>query len=351
MKPVIGAEWPRILFMALETYSLVGGLQQFNRRVIVAEDLPKDLNVKCSAFGANRLAFVRESVKLARSIDVVLIGHINLLPVAWLLKSANQKLRLLLFVHGDEVWNSPNFRPRWFYEPWMLRWVNRIAAVSQYTASLMEREFSVPHDRFHIFPNAVDELPPPTPLQRKTETILVVTRIGAGDRRKNVDTVLRAFAQLAFNRPTATLEIVGEGVLRPELEDLACSLNISDRVRFLRFVSSSELEEAYRRASMFVLPSSKEGFGIVYLEAWQFGLPVICSSEGASKEIISDGLDGFVVDPRDTQSLANRIELLLSRPLVAANMGQQGYEKVAKFYLNKNFQENLNGIIRELVAI
>jgi phosphatidylinositol alpha-1,6-mannosyltransferase len=49
------------------------------------------------------------------------------------------------------------------------------------------------------------------------------------------------------------------------------------------------------------LPSSKEGFGIVYLEAWQHGLPVICSSKGAPKEIVADGVDGFVVDPEDIQ--------------------------------------------------
>lgn len=62
------------------------------------------------------------------------------------------------------------------------------------------------------------------------------------------------------------------------------------------------------------MPSNKEGFGIVYLEAWQHGLPVICSSVGAPSEIISDGVDGYVIDPTNVPALADRLHDLLTQP-------------------------------------
>ena len=69
------------------------------------------------------------------------------------------------------------------------------------------------------------------------------------------------------------LEIVGDGVLRPGLESLAAQIGVERSVRFLGRLADEDLKNAYARASVFAMPSSKEGFGIVYLEAWQFGLP------------------------------------------------------------------------------
>nr|WP_246781480.1 glycosyltransferase family 4 protein [Rhodoblastus sphagnicola] len=311
----------------------------------VGQDIPDPLSSYLRAFGTARLSFILSTAFQAVQKDVLFIGHINLLPVAILAKLMNPRLALVLFVHGDEVWNDPVYRRRRFYEPFLLKFVNRIASVSQYTAKTMAHAFRVPEAVFVIFPNAVDPLINNNIAVRKEQTLLTVSRLAVHDHGKHIDCVLRAFAMIAVRRSTARLDIIGDGILRMTLQSLAAELGIKDRVRFLGRVSDTELDCAYRRASGFVLPSSKEGFGIVFLEAWQRGLPVICGSEGASREIVSDCIDGFVVDPNDIAMLASRMNEFISDPVSAIEMGRRGKLKVDEHYLDINFKINLKALI------
>jgi glycosyltransferase involved in cell wall biosynthesis len=261
---------------------------------------------------------------------------------------------ILLFVHGDEVWNVAIHRSKRWYEPFLLRALTRVASVSQFTIDVMAREFDVPLPKFRLLPNAVDPLPvsrgdaSEASHQRDPFTILTVSRLGVGDREKYVDKVIEAVARLKKILPEVRYEIVGDGVLRSELEALAKDLGVDDVVRFRGRVDDAELHQAYARAAVFAMPSSKEGFGIVYLEAWQRGLPVVCSSEGAAKEVVSDGIDGFVVDPKDISALADKLHLLLSKPELAKSFGENGRRKVEEKYLNPAFRANLDRIIDEI---
>lgn len=311
-----------------------------------ALDVPSALGGSVIGFASNRSKFVRESLSRSRTTDVLLVGQINLLPLAWIAKKLNPRLRVLLFVHGVEVWNEPIYRRKRFYEPLLLGCVDRIASVSRYTATVMEEHFRVPSSKFLIFPNAVDG-PISVPSQPRSENLLLsVTRMASHDRSKNLDLTIRAFATVLASVADARLEIVGDGVLRPELEALARSEGISDRVHFCGRVSDDELAACYRRAKAFVLPSSKEGFGIVYLEAWKYGLPVICGAEGAPREIISDGYDGFVSTPN---TLSSHMGVLLSDTVRAGIMGSRGALKVSERYLDKHFRLNLDALLSAVI--
>jgi phosphatidyl-myo-inositol dimannoside synthase len=360
----------KVAFLALDTYSRMGGMQRFNQRVIsaladmaceadfarpqvrimrdVESDLPKDVAADIIGFGPRRLDFIRSALSVARASDILLLGQVNLLPVGWMARRINPRLKIALFVHGIEVWNDPVYRKGRFYEPFLLSAVDRVASVSRYTADIMSREFRVSPQKFTIFPNAVDG-PIVAPAEAGGDPVLLcVTRMAPHDHGKNVDKVLRAFAPLSQNLPNARLEIVGDGVLRPELEALAQTLGITSRVTFHGRVSDEELDACYRRARAFVLPSSKEGFGIVYLEAWKYGLPVICSSQGASSEVVTHGSDGFVVDPQDVDALEKAMHTLLSDTEASTAMGQRGVEKLRSGYLNAHFKANLKAILEEL---
>jgi hypothetical protein len=89
--------------------------------------------------------------------NLFVLGHVNLLPLAVVIRCLRPKLPILLFVHGDEVWNDPRIsrEKRWF-EPWFLRTVTKIASVSSFTAATMAREYHVPLAKFSLLPNAVD---------------------------------------------------------------------------------------------------------------------------------------------------------------------------------------------------
>ncbi len=356
---------PSVLFLGLATYSRVGGLQNFNRRVIAnlgalaakgavreavvhlmddhAEDLPEIPGVTLCGLGRNRLALIRRTLTASRSADVLLVGHINLLFVAWLVRLLRPGLRTVLFVHGDEVWNDA-LRPRRRHEPWMLRCIDRIASVSAYTARIMGEQYRAPADRFVIFPNAIDDFADPPRREMRGRHILCVTRIGDGDRRKHVDQLIRAVGLLRDRGRPATLTHVGDGALRGELEALARALSIDEAVRFAGRVTDEDLARLYAEADVFALPSSKEGFGIVYLEAWSHGLPVLCGTRGAPHEIIEDGVDGLIANEDDPGDLADKLDDLLSRPDAAA-MGRCGLDKVRACYSNANALDNLRRLV------
>lgn len=359
----------RIVVCALETYSKIGGLQNFNRRIIAnlaqrtldrkerpprvfllrdQNAIPEIAGIEIAGMG-HRLRFMFQALRACvTQANLFVIGHRNLLPLAALVRCLRPNLPILLFVHGEDVWNDPRQeagRRRW-YEPWLLRAVSQIASVSAFTAETMAREFNVPLSKFTLLPNAVDPLKSSLELaKREPATILTVTRLSLNDREKHVDKVIRAVAKLKHSLPHIKCEIVGDGALRPELEALASELGAADSVKFLGRISDAELDAAYARATVFAMPSSKEGFGIVYLEAWLRGLPVICSKHGASKEIVSDGVDGFVVEPSDISMLADRLHLWLSQPEIARDMGERGRRKVEANFLGPAFRANLDRII------
>lgn len=356
------SQLPTVLFLALDTFSRIGGIQAFNQRIVaclakavggrplvhimrdVQEDVTPRSSLQIRAFGANRFGFICASVAAARRVKVLLVGHINLLPVAILCRLANPALRIVLFVHGDEVWADRAYRKMRFYEPLLLSAVDTIASVSDFTARRMAAAFAVSARKFVIFPNAVD----PAGFQRKSlgRTILCVARLGLHDRGKNIDALIRAVALLPGELSDRHLHIVGDGPLRPELEALVGELGLQGRVRFLGRLSDAALSDAYREAGLFVMPSSKEGFGIVYLEAWQHGVPVICGNEDAAHEIVELGVDGFVVAPGNIALLADRIAYLLRHPDIALGMGARGQAKVQARYLATNFEANLAALLR-----
>ena len=126
--------------------------------------------------------------------------------------------------------------------------------------------------------------------------------------RKGIDTLLRAFARL---KSDSVLRIVGIGPEKSRLERLADSLTIADRVRFLGQLSFSALIAEYRNASVFALPTSQEGFGIVFLEAMAASLPIVAGNAAAVPEVVRNGVTGILVRPGDCQALAGALQLLL----------------------------------------
>lgn len=362
----------RIVICALETYSTIGGLQNFNRRVFknvgqrsvergeppALAFLSGDHDAALPPIDGVELVAPKSQPQFMAAVfwaslfkaSVLLICHINLLPLAFAVRLFRRRLPIVLFVHGCEVWNGYGPRKKRFYEVWLIGALTRIASVSRFTAESMGREFQVAPDKFRCLPNAVDALeeeekvaPSPPSL-----TILTVARLGSGEREKNVHEVVAAVALLKERLPGVRYEIIGGGSLRPELEALAKKLGVADAVAFLGQVDDDEVRAAYGRAAVFAMPSNKEGFGIVYLEAWQFGKPVICSMHGAASEIVADGVDGFVVDPANVEALADRLYVLLTQPDVANAMGESGRLKVEQKYLNANFRVHLDKILDEV---
>lgn len=360
----------KVLFLALDAYSSIGGIQQFNRRIINAlselifenkmvfakvilkGDHEKDLSnipSNVTIFGSNssKIDFCLKSIQSFRDADILLLGHVNLLPFAFMAKIINPKINVKLFVHGVDVWGV-NSRKIKKLDRSFIKFVDDIASVSSFTAHKMNESFLVSQDKFTIFPNAVDPLEQTNVnhgLINKAPILLTVARLSENERGKHHDSVLRALPMIIQVFPDVKYQIIGDGVLRKELEGLAASLGVSDAVEFKGRVSDEDLAKSYEEALIFVMPSEKEGFGIVFLEAWLRNVPVICGTEDASHEVVSHGVDGFAIHHDDIGLIAEKIIHLLTNPDEAKLMGQLGEQKVREKYLMSNFITNLFNLL------
>ena len=260
-------------------------------------------------------------------VDFWLALNAGLIPLAGRLTKP-----FFCYLHGNDFINPwLACGPRWletFRRPYVaefrhylrrrailahLHSVRHVLTNSHQTADLIHRRLGLSDDRVSVvFPGVADAFfQPNEPAKDSSLRILTVTRISRHTRRKNVDGVLRALAQIGDRFPW-TYTVVGDGDDRPRLEALAEELGLGDRVTFTGSVSFDQLLAAYRNADLFVLASRAtdkdvEGFGIVYMEASAGGAPVICSREGGATDAVREGVNGLLIDRSTPESIAEGI--------------------------------------------
>jgi glycosyltransferase involved in cell wall biosynthesis len=230
--------------------------------------------------------------------------------------------------------------------------IDEVASVSRLTARRMAAGYRFPDSKFRLLPNAVDPpgSVPARPTVGRPPRLLTVARLSLKDRYKGCDRVLHALPRVLAEVPGARYDIVGDGPLRPELEQLAERLGVRRAVRFLGYVDDDQLEAIYRQARLMVMPSTGEGFGIVFLEAWKHGLPVVAGNRDASREVVEDGVTGLCVDPESPEEIGQAVVRLLADPDYAARLGTQGYRTLLERYTHEKFRDNLREILRRPAA-
>jgi glycosyltransferase involved in cell wall biosynthesis len=170
--------------------------------------------------------------------------------------------------------------------------------------------------------------------------------IGTIEPRKNVPGLLRAFAQLPSS-VRDTVELVLAGRMTPEgLHGTGVDVaSVIDRIRMPGYVDEAAKRELYRQASMLVLPSFDEGFGIPALEAMAMGVPVIAANRGALPEVL--GGAGLLVDPDDPVALPEAMRRVLTDPALRRRMSDAGAVR-AVAYSWKNSAELLYETYRRI---
>jgi glycosyltransferase involved in cell wall biosynthesis len=155
--------------------------------------------------------------------------------------------------------------------------------------------------------------------------------VGRVDRSKGVDLLIRAVAALRATQPTLTLTIIGPAANADrlgELQQLVADLSLERSVTFVGAVAYEALPSHYRAASILVLPSRNEGFGMVLVESMACGTPVVAlKNSGGPDDIITDGVDGLLVSETE---LADRLRILLASPARLAAMGAAARQTVVQ---------------------
>ncbi len=184
-------------------------------------------------------------------------------------------------------------------------------------------------------------------LEPKEEPLLYPERgdvlfVGRLSQEKGIDRLLKAWTRVQDSG--RTLWIVGDGPAKEELERLASSLNLRN-VRFTGFLSHNEMEEIWARTACSIVPSIwKEPFGMVVLEAWAKGRPVVAHHIGALPELINHGEEGFLVSPDEPDEMAGAILSILEYPRTGDAMGKNGYRRLLADFSHTSWQGKIHKV-------
>jgi glycosyltransferase involved in cell wall biosynthesis len=270
--------------------------------------------------GRRRLRFAWWLLRHAYQWDRVICGHFHFLPLLHLARRLNPQLKVHIVAHGTEIWRSWTER-----EQKAARHGIIFFPVSDYTRErILARCPEIAPTNLRIVPNTFDPTlthQEQTLAERVPGRILTVTRLSAADSYKGVDHLIQALPLIRKQHPQAHLRIVGAGDDRKRLETLAAQ-SASDAITFAGFVPDEQLASEYQQASLFALPSRDEGFGLVYLEAFQQGTPALGALAGAAPELITPEV-GVVVPYGEVAALGQGLANALSRPWSEALIRQR----------------------------
>jgi len=332
----------RILFLATDAFGGHGGIAQYNRDFLQAAcswagstqvvaipravayppgNLPQKLTYVTDGLSskAKYAVSVIDRLFREREIDLVIAAHINLLPFAFL-ASRRCRCPMALLIFGVDAWRKTGRR----ITSHIASRVDSVISISNVTLDRFLTWSGVDRDKTHVIPNTVDleELKPgPKSAELMLKyglnghrVLMTLGRLQSDERYKGVDEVLELLPSLAQDVPSIRYLIIGDGTDRPRLEDKARALGVERRVSFTGYIPESDKLDHYRLADTYVMPSSGEGFGFVFLEAMAAGIQVVASKLDGSREAVRDGLLGSLVDPRDPQDVKRGILEALSRP-------------------------------------
>jgi asparagine synthase (glutamine-hydrolysing) len=369
---------PKLTLLLTDCFDATGGIQTFNRallkasadlalehdwqiELLVRNDTGKTSppqqyfdgdHVRYHGFSRSTFRFVTAAIRRVMDSSVIVVGHVNFTPPLPLLRACARRAHRILVVHGIEAWERLPM-----LKLWGVRNVNEVLSVSEYTRDQMRQSNALAGLPFRIFPDTLDPFysSARTPDPRlaldlpQGPMILTVSRLHEAEFYKRIDLLLHVMPGILAQVPNAFLVVVGEGGVRPELERLAKKLGLESRVFFTGRVPDSRLSLYYQACDVFVLPSLKEGFGIVFLEAMQFAKPCVGARAGAVPEVVLHGRTGLLTRPSDPDSLRDALVTLLRDPQIARSMGEAGRQRLEREFAFPLFRQRLADVLVPLM--
>ena len=253
---------------------------------------------------------------MLRRFDIVFCGHINFVPLAALIARIHGA-RLILQTHGIDAWNAPEAWNRY-----TVAQADLVLCVSRFTRARLLSWSDIDPERVVVVGNTyrdefsiadAKKIRTPHGLEEKT-VLLTVGRLDGRQKHKGHDRVIRCLPRLRHQHPDIVYVIVGEGNDRERLQNLAAQCEVASMIRFPGRVSDRELVDFYRAADLFVMPSTGDGFGIVFLEAMACGTPVLGVDVGGVRDAMADGDLGLAVQDDGFEEALDRAIALRGAP-------------------------------------
>jgi phosphatidylinositol alpha-1,6-mannosyltransferase len=286
--------------------------------------------------------------------EYVFCAHLNYAPLAFVVARL-LGIPMWLQLHGIEAWAKPSRLVRWSAEQSSI-----VTSVSRHTRRMFLRWADLHPHVIRVLPNTVGEQFRPDGDRDSArekyglsdkKVLLTVSRLSKQDRYKGHEDVVRCMPALCSEFDNLIYVIAGDGDLVGDLQEIAASLQIEDRVEFLGAVEHDALPSLYRAADVFVMPSTGEGFGIVYLEALACGTPVIAGNSDGAADPTQDGHLGIRTQREELQ---NSIAEALKVTGPGAESGEVNLaraESVSHAFGRAKFVSNVQAISRRIASV
>ncbi len=365
----------RVLLLTLKVFSATGGIEKVCRvagkalyeqaltgpfsikilsmydRTEDAEDNPYFPTEIFKGFKINKMRFIKAAVDEGRFADIVILSHINLLLVGWMIKKISPHTKVLLFAHGIEIWGQVSKS-----KSSMLRFCDKFICVSQFTKDSIVQQHTVEPAKCAVLNNCIDPYLPLPSLTRKDPALLAahgftsehlllftLTRLSSKDRYKGYDKVFEALALLKEKYPNLRYLVGGgyDDIEKAYVDAEVIRLGLQQMVTITGYIPEEELAGYFAMADIYVMPSRKEGFGIVFVEAMFYGLPVIAGNVDGSVDALLNGELGLLVNPESIGEVRNAVEKILDDPLLYT----PDRKKLMEQFSYESYKEKLGSLL------
>ncbi|MFA6276986.1 MAG: glycosyltransferase family 4 protein [Pedobacter sp.] len=339
---------PKVLFLTLKVFGFTGGIEKVCRSICRSlYDLGEDNTLEPTvysmydkyfdrdsrylkkqqyhAFNEHRKYFVIKSLMKGIRSDVIILSHINLLSIGYLIKRFSPKTKVYLLAHGIEIWRK-------LPEPKLkaLKRLDKIIAVSHFTAEKIKSIHGIKADKMEILNNCIDPFyffpenfsKPKTLLERyglnsNQKILMSLSRVVSSEKYKGYDNTISILPQLIKKYPEVVYLIAGKSDEEEKLrlEKLITKHQIANHIKLIGFIDEAEITDHFLLSDIFVMPSKKEGFGIVFIEAMASGLYVVAGNKDGSVDALKNGELGKLVNPDDSNEIEKTLDELLKSPL------------------------------------
>jgi phosphatidyl-myo-inositol dimannoside synthase len=374
----------KIILFTLQTFSTTGGIQKMTRTLAHSLDhISRQQNWDFKLWSLydsrydlmgqylapeNFVGFGRSKAKLgistlrkATKADIVILSHVNLALIGLIIKVLNPKCKLWLVAHGIEVWRPLTFIKRKFVQ----RFCDKFICVSSYTKNQMIQWHKVAPAKCIVLNNVVDpfikqpdEFEKPEYLLNRysltpeNQVIFTLTRLASSEQYKGYEQVIKAVGHLKERFPNIRYILSGQydSMEEARIKELISACHVEDEVILTGFLNEKELADYFLLADLFVLPSRKEGFGIVFIEALACGLPVICGNADGSVDAIRNGELGTAINVNDLEELERTIVAYLQTTLTV-ELRENLQAQCLHYFSEKNYQKSLLRLINDEPAV
>lgn len=265
-------------------------------------------------FKAIKIYFLRKylMVKAIKKVDTDVLISTRTLHNKWVSKYGNDSYRKIAWEHNHHN-NDKKYIKR------LVKSCNNIDNLVLVSKELTLFYKTYLGDKVVYIPNSLDKMP--NKYSKLDEKNLIA--VGRLSKEKGFDDLLRVFKKVSLKYSDWKLNIIGDGLEKNNLLNLAKELKLGDKVVFHGYQNKEYINENLLKSSIYVMTSHTESFGLVLVEAMSYGIPCISytSAQGAN-EIIKNNETGFLIENRDSDEMINKIELLIENDKLRKKMGQ-----------------------------